>query len=241
MKRVLCFFTCFLCFSDVSASWFTSGFVGKKAYVAPCELSRSDGSEAYIAKTCASTWCKKKYSNWADGTTNFVTAVPCSNLGITLSAANSIYKYCCVNNSVITMVGNGPDACKCPGTNRRTVLGGEGYSVKRNYISTDFYSFECLDYKCFCNAGYYGTVKKFSASSSSDTCTKCPDMPGWGYNNAGISGTTNVPTKTNATDNDAPASSTIKSCYISANCPMSPYCDRYDETGQFEITSNCYY
>lgn len=238
MKRVLCFFTCFLCFSDVSASWFTSGFVGKKAYVAPCKLT---GSDTEIAGQC-STWCKSQHADWVDDSTkNYVTAVLCSGLDITLSSANSKYKYCCVNNSVITMVGNGSDACKCPGTNRRTVLGGDGYSVKRNYKSTDFYSFECLDYKCFCNAGYYGTVKKLSSSSSSDTCTKCPAMPGWGYNNAAISGTTYVPTKTNLTDDDAPASSTIKSCYISASCSMSPYCDRYDETGQFEITSNCYY
>lgn len=216
------------------ASYLSSQWNGLNANAAPCEIS---GDSINTASQC-STWCKNQYAYWVDNSSiNFVTSIKCENLGI-----KSDNVYCCVNNAITVMFSAGDTGCHCPGENRTTVLG--EYAISKTLMDSEIkmYEFKCNDYKCFCDNGYYGATKKLSQSLSSDTCTKCPDMESnnYGYNHAKISGQTfnNISEKD---DSKAPATSDITACNIAKNCPMSPYCDRYDETGKWQFTSDCYY
>lgn len=224
------------CGRDACASYLSSQYKNWNAYAAPCRIS---GTSTSVATQC-STWCKQQYPEWVDNTNlNFVTSMSCDQIGI----YGDGYEFCCVNNSITFMLSNGDTGCRCPGTNRRTVSGTT--AISRTVIDSvnSVYSFTCNDYKCFCDNGYYGVTKTLSQSSASDTCSKCPDMPSnnYGYNHATIPGQTFNNISSTDDDSKAPASSDITACNIMANCPMSPYCDRYDETGKWEFNSQCYY
>lgn len=217
------------------ASYLSSQWKNLNAFIAPCELSVS-GTTA--ASQCA-TWCKNQYPSWVDNSSiNFVTSAECAKYGLKSTFGTT---YCCVNNAVIIMYNtNTATGCLCPGENRQTVSGDN--AISKTKIENKLYSFQCNDYKCFCKDGYYGMTKKLSQSSASDTCTKCPDMPSnnYGYNGAVIHGQTFNNT-INIPDSNAPTPSDITACNISMNCNLSPYCDRYDETGQWGFTSACFY
>lgn len=217
------------------ASYLSSQYNGLNANAAPCEIS---GNTASVGSQCA-TWCKNQYAYWVDNSSiNFVTSINCQKVGI-----KSDYEYCCVNNALTIMYSVDDKGCRCPGENRTTVLG--EYAISKTLIDSEIkiYSYECNDYKCFCDNGYYGVTKKLSQSYASDTCTKCPNMESnnYGYNGSPIAGQTFNSIVNISDDSKAPGSSDITACNIGPSCAMSPYCDRYDETGKWKTATACYY
>ena len=238
MKRL--FFAEFIIFASITtahaSTFFDSVFVGKNAYVAPCQIADGTYPDYEMAAQC-NRWCNSRYASWVDDSTyNFVTVIDCDSVGVTPSYSR--YSYCCVNNSVTGMI----NGCVCQGAHKTTILGSSN-TMQVTEQGTDLWTVECGDYKCFCEDGYYGVTKKLSQSSTSDTCTECPPMPSnnYGYNNAQITAQTYNNVASCHDDSCAPDSSTITSCNISANCPVTPYCNRYDETGQWSFSSNCHY
>ena len=119
MKRL--FFAEFIIFASITtahaSTFFDSVFVGKNAYVAPCQIADGTYPDYEMAAQC-NRWCNSRYASWVDDSTyNFVTVIDCDSVGVTPS--NSRYSYCCVNNSVTGMI----NGCVCQGAHKTTILG----------------------------------------------------------------------------------------------------------------------
>ena len=249
MKKIFCVLAALTLVTSAHAiTWFNTPYSAFRAYIAPCEINFSSAENEGSKRTRCQSWCELYASNngWGTGNVN-------NKVDIDLCSyypdVDFSYEYCCVNTPAKQIYR----FCKCPKDKQLTVFNGNNttagagnntpVSVTRESAGNT-YVLECLDYRCFCENGYYGPVKKLSEMNGAETCTKCPDMPSNNYAYGG--GVIGAQTYNNLSsypsdDSRVPMTTDVTSCNVQMNCPVEPYCDRFDETGQWEFTSNCYY